>query len=77
MPIDAEWTELRNSCYWIWTAQNGVNGLRVTSKKTGYTDKSIFLPAAGSRSDARLNDVDTKGLYWSSSLYTGIPYDAW
>ena len=77
MPTDAEWTELRNNCTWTWTTQNGVNGYRVTSNKTGYTDKSIFLPAAGYRNDASLYTVGTRGLYWSSSLSTDSPYGAW
>ena len=49
MPTDAELTELREQCTWTWTTQDGVNGYKVTSKTSGYTDKSIFLPAAGYR----------------------------
>ncbi len=67
IPTDAEWTELRDNCTWTWTTQNGVNGYKVTSKKTGYTNKSIFLPAAGDR------DVGSSGHYWSSSLFTNYP----
>ena len=77
MPTNAEWTELRNNCTWTWTTQNGVNGYRVTSNKTGYTDKSIFLPAAGGRFDTSLSNVGACGYYWSSSLYTDYPYSAW
>ena len=70
MPTDAEWTELINNCEWKWETSNGVSGYRVTSKKDGYTDKSIFLPAAGYfDSDARSN-VGSIGYYWSSSLDT-------
>ncbi len=76
-PTDAEWTELRSNCTWTWTTQNGVTGYRVTSNKTGYTDKSIFLPAAGGRDGAFLYDVGSYGLYWSSSLDTDVPYYAW
>ena len=53
MPTDAEMTELREQCTWTWTTQNGVYGYKVTSKKSGYTNKSIFLPAAGYRSSVR------------------------
>ncbi len=77
MPTDAEWTELRNNCTWTWTTQNGVNGYRVTSNKTGYTYKSIFLPAAGGWIDTSLYDVGTEGNYWSSSLSTDTPDCAW
>lgn len=80
MPTDAEWTELRNNCTWTWTSnynETGVAGRIVTSNKTGYTDKSIFFPAAGYRLGSDLNDSGSSGFYWSSSLYTAYPYDAW
>ena len=68
MPTTAEQDELRSNCTWTWTTQNGVNGYKVTSKKNG---NSIFLPAAGYRSDRSLYGVGVSGYYWSSSLYTG------
>ena len=76
MPTDAEWTALRNSnnCAWTWTAQNGVNGYLVTSKKNG---NSIFLPAAGFRYDTYLSSASANGYYWYSSLSTEYPVDAW
>lgn len=77
MPTDAEWTELREQCTWTWTTQNGKNGYKVTSKKSGYTNNSIFLPAAGYRYDSSLYLAGSYGDYWSSSLDTGIPYYAW
>ena len=70
MPTDAELTELCTECTWTWTTENGVNGYRVTSNKEGYTDKSIFLPAAGCRLDSSLGNAGSRGCYWSSSLYT-------
>ncbi len=70
MPTDAEWTELRNSCTWTWTSQNGVNGRMVT----GPNGNSIFLPAAGGY---RFKDVGSCGAYWSSSLYPDDPYFAY
>ena len=77
MPTDAELTELRENCTWTWTTQNGVKGYKVTSKKSGYTNKSIFLPAAGHRYYSSLYDAGSCGYYWSSSLYSGSPYYAW
>ena len=77
MPTDAELTELREQCTWTWTTQNGVYGYKVTSKKSGYTNKSIFLPAAGYRNDSSLYSAGSYGSYWSSSLDTGYPYYAW
>ena len=68
MPTKAEQDELRSNCTWTWTTQNGVNGYKVTSKKSGYTNKSIFLPAAGCRYDSSLDYAGSSGYYWSSSL---------
>ncbi len=69
MPTEAEFDELRNTdnCTWTWTTLNGVSGYKVQSKKSGYTDNWIFLPAAGYRSGSSLNDVGSEGRYWSSS----------
>ncbi len=79
MPTDAEWTELRNTsnCSWTWTTINGVNGYKVQSKKSGYTDNWIFLPAAGFRSVTGLYNAGSYGFYWSSSLDTVDPRYAW
>ena len=77
MPTKAEQDELREQCTWTWTTQNGVNGYKVTSKKSGYTNKSIFLPAAGYRYDSSLSGAGSSGYYWSSSLYTVSPDGAY
>jgi uncharacterized protein (TIGR02145 family) len=67
MPTKAEWQELSDNCTWTWTTQNGINGYKVTSNKAGYTDKFIFLPAAGYRDGSDLKRVGSEGEYWSSS----------
>lgn len=74
MPTDAEWTEIREKCIWIWTNRNGVNGYKVTSKING---NSIFLPAAGGCNGISLYDAGSRGYYWSSSLNTSYPNNAW
>ena len=74
MPTDAEWTELRENCTWTWTTKNGVNGYEVKSKTNG---NSIFLPAAGYRSNDDLLFAGNYAFYWSSSLYSDYPYYAW
>ena len=76
MPTDAEWTELRTKCTWTWTTNyngTGVRGRIVTASN----GNSIFLPAAGTRLETDLNDVGSRGLYWSSSLNAGYPNRAW
>ena len=75
MPTRAEQDELRNTsnCTWEWTTLNGINGYKVTSKKSGYAGNWIFLPAAGYRNDTGLYNVGSDGRYWSSSLRTSNP----
>lgn len=79
MPTEAEWDELRNTnnCSWTWTSINGINGYKVQSKKAGFTDKWIFLPAAGFRELDYLSYVGSYGSYWSSSLHAGSPNGAY
>lgn len=76
MPTSVELNELYNNCTWTWTTLNGVNGYKVQSKKAGYTDNWIFLPAAGFRDGSTIGRVDDEGNYWSSSLLTGDSYMA-
>ncbi len=72
MPTRTEQEELRNSsyCTWMWTTQNGVKGLKVTSKTNG---NSIFLPAAGYHSGINLYNVGSNGYYRTSSLVEDNP----
>ena len=53
IPTRAEIEELINLCEWEWTEYDGVYGYKVTSRVTGFMDRSIFLPE----------------YCWSSSLY--------
>lgn len=76
VPTDDEWYELRTKCKWTWTTNyngTGVSG-RIVSATNG---NSIFLPAAGYRVGTSLHDAGSLGDYWSSSLYTDDPYNAW
>ena len=80
MPTDAEWTELINNCTWTLISNyngTGVAGRIVTSNQTGYTDKSIFLPAAGLWDGTSHDSVGSFGGYWSASLYTDRPQRAY
>lgn len=78
MPTKEEVSELMNSsnCTWTWTTKNGVPGYKVTSRKSGYTANSIFLPANGMKSGSSVSDGGTVGNYWTSSISAGYPYYA-
>ena len=69
MPTDQEWEELTSNCSFVWTQLNGVGGFTVTSKKPGFTDKFIFLPAAGVWFWQNLNSAGSEGYYWSLTGY--------
>ena len=70
MPTGAELDELREECIWTWTKVNGVNGYRVSGKKEGFENNSIFLPVnVHNSSNAIEHGMPAEfGLYWSSSL---------
>lgn len=73
VPTMEQWKELRDNTTHAWTVQNGVNGYLLTADNGG----QLFLPAAGYRKDDTLNSVGVDGIYWSSSLYVGIPDGAY
>lgn len=73
IPTEAEWTELRTECTWIWVIVNGKKGYNVIGKN----GNSIFLPAAGYRNYLNLDSVGDTGYYWTSSLNEDDPEEAW
>ena len=75
MPTYEQFRELYNSNTTTeWTTQNGVYGRKITSKANG---NSIFLPAAGYRSNSSLNCVGSHGFYRSRTLCSDLSYRAW
>jgi hypothetical protein len=71
MPTKEECEELYQKTTHTWTTQNGVEGRLFTASN----GNSLFLPAAGFRTDD--NHTGGSGSYWSSSLLTIYPYNAW
>lgn len=65
MPTKEQCKELKDHCKSEWTTMNNVEGLKLT----GPSGDFIFLPAAGGRSDDKLNRDGWFGDYWSSSLF--------
>ena len=76
MPTMEECEELTDpdKCKWEWTTKDGVNGYKVTGKKTG---NSIFLPITGLRFYEGIQFRAVYGYYWTSTLYTTTPNKAW
>gem|GEM_PF-2008790 len=73
MPTSAEMQELINNCTATWTTNyngTGVSGMIFTGKKTGYKDKSIFIPAAGYSQYDDLIGTGGTGCFWTSSSST-------
>ena len=88
IPTLAEWQELIDNCTWKWEYGKYIpdplnpnrniqlRGYRVTSKKSGYTDASIFLTAAGhyQYNEEKIKEEymypGTLGFYWTSTVST-------
>ena len=73
IPTKGEWQELIDNTTSKWTIQNGVKGYLFTAPN----GNSLFLPAAGMRWDREIDSQGIGGNYWSSSLETSHPIDAW
>ena len=70
MPTDTEMQELLENTTRTWQSNynsSGIAGYLFTSTKTGYTDKSIFLPAAGYRDGSSHYDAAEANGFWSST----------
>lgn len=66
-----EMNELLENCTWTWCSSyegSGISGFLVKSEIEGFTDKFIFLPAAGHYGGKNLYDVNIGCMYWTSSL---------
>ena len=66
MPTVGEFQELNKNCDSEWTDEDGVTGIRFTSRING---NSIFFPASGYRVGTGLSSRGSRGYYWSASLY--------
>lgn len=64
MPTINEFEELFSECTKEWTTEDGVAGYKLT----GPNGNSIFLPAAGSRTQGTISGIGTQGYYLSGSV---------
>ena len=67
LPRPAEFSELNSNCDHVWIDEDGVQGMRFTSRING---NAIFFPAAGYYDGTTLNSRGTNGYYWSSGFYS-------
>jgi hypothetical protein len=74
MPTNDECQELIDNCTWAWTTVDGVNGYRVTSKKSGYTNNSIFIPCAGCYMETDLYGEEYYGHYLSTACISSVTF---
>lgn len=73
IPTREEFQELYNECTWEWTTVNGTNGYMVI----GPNGQGIFLPAAGYIKGTEVTGEYTSGYYWSATLESNGPEDAY
>lgn len=73
IPTKEQFEELIEHTKHRWTKINGVKGMLFT----GRNGHSIFLPAAGFRSDTSLYDVGSYGYYRSRTLIADFPFNAY
>ena len=67
LPVEEDFQMLKDSCQWELITVDSL-GYKLTSKKTGYTDKHIFLPFTGiRRGTAEVEKNTTDGFYWTGS----------
>lgn len=79
MPTASEWKELLSpaNTTMTWTYIGNTPGYKIQSKKAGYTDNWIFLPAAGERTLNFLTFERSACYYWSSSISPTTPDNAY
>ena len=71
MPTKAEMQELLDNCDKVYTTVNGQNGWRFTSKKAGYTTKSIFIALGGYYEGECIKNKNSFSRYWASNYDGG------
>ena len=70
VPSVEDWEELRTMCTWTLKTRGGVNGYLVTSN---ITQKSIFIPLAGYKTENTSDYIGYRGFYFLSSISTDYP----
>lgn len=69
MPSRNELNELEKECEWTLITLNGIDGFLVTSRKSGYLGRSIFIPCAGSLSESNVIDRGKRVTFWTRNIF--------
>ncbi len=74
-PSEEQFRELINSNNTIISLENtnGVNVMQITSRKNG---RVLLLPSAGDKCGKNIYYEDSRGNYWTRSLYVDEPWNA-
>lgn len=74
LPLEKEFSELKEKCSWRWTSIQGVKGYVIT----GPNGNTLFLPAAGRRTnDGQFSFVGEYGSYWTGTIHPTMPANAY
>lgn len=68
MPTKAELQELLDNSNQVWGSVGDVYGILFIGKKQGYTDKAIFIPAAGYGGNGEYIYSDDASYFWTGSF---------
>ena len=80
MPTLDEFKWLIENCTWLWTYDyegTGVRGYIATSKVEGFTQNSLFFPAAGSLSNGYYTPDKETGRYWTATSGSNPVYGSY
>ena len=77
MPTVKEFNELKYHCLWNWTKIREIYGFKIYREEKEFSDRYIFLPAAGFIDNNILNSAGSFGAYWSKSLEQNYPIGAY
>jgi len=75
LPDAAELDSLLRLCEWTPDTVNGKPGFRVSGKREGYRQNSIFLPHTGAVDGMSLYHPEKNGYYWSRNILTGSAFN--
>ena len=75
VPTKEEWEELISECDWKWDRAR--KGYVIKSRRDGYKEDELFLPTAGGREGTTLVEVGTCAFYWTATLNSDFPFNAW